>query len=186
MASKTETATRKSVGQNVSATRRVARLRRTPLVRARCWAGTAASTSPPMPTECGWAGAPTSQSRAPWTWAEDDRIAAAAALRSGGTSGGDDDAFLAGGRMTLPRPVESFLEEMGRFISMAGRVFAWTPRPPYDWRELLRQMVKVGFDSIPVVVLTTSEAESRATRGTTTSPSSRARRSSASRPSPRF
>lgn len=57
--------------------------------------------------------------------------------------------------MTLPRPIEGFFEEMGRFISMAGRVFAWTVRPPYDWRELLRQMVKVGVDSIPVVFLTT-------------------------------
>ena len=56
--------------------------------------------------------------------------------------------------MKLPGPVEGFFEEMGRFIQMVGRVFAWTPRPPYDFRELLRQMVRVGFDSIPVVLLT--------------------------------
>ena len=56
--------------------------------------------------------------------------------------------------MTLPRPVAGFLEEMGRFFQLIGRVFAWTPRPPYDWRELLRQMVKVGVDSVPVVFLT--------------------------------
>jgi len=37
---------------------------------------------------------------------------------------------------------------------MLGRVFAWTPRRPYDWRELLRQMVRVGVDSVPVVLLT--------------------------------
>jgi phospholipid/cholesterol/gamma-HCH transport system permease protein len=37
---------------------------------------------------------------------------------------------------------------------MVGRVFAWTLRPPYDWRELLRQMIKVGVDSVPVVLLT--------------------------------
>ncbi len=43
---------------------------------------------------------------------------------------------------------------MGRFILMVGRVFAWTSRPPYDWRELLRQMVKVGVNSMPVVLLT--------------------------------
>jgi phospholipid/cholesterol/gamma-HCH transport system permease protein len=43
---------------------------------------------------------------------------------------------------------------MGRFVQMLGRVFAWTPRPPYDWRELTRQMVKVGVDSVPVVLLT--------------------------------
>ncbi|HXO22579.1 MAG TPA: ABC transporter permease [Thermoanaerobaculia bacterium] len=54
----------------------------------------------------------------------------------------------------LPRPLARFLENMGRFFLMLGRVFAWTPRPPYDWRELLRQMVRVGVDSIPVVLLT--------------------------------
>lgn len=57
--------------------------------------------------------------------------------------------------MKLPRPIESFFEQMGRFIDMLGRVFAWTPRPPYDVKELLRQMVKVGINSIPVVLLTT-------------------------------
>lgn len=57
--------------------------------------------------------------------------------------------------MTLPRPIEHFFEEIGRFFLILGRVFAWTPRPPYDWRELLRQMVRVGVDSIPVVFLTT-------------------------------
>ncbi|MFL6194021.1 MAG: MlaE family ABC transporter permease [Thermoanaerobaculia bacterium] len=55
----------------------------------------------------------------------------------------------------MRRPVEGFFEEMGRFVQMAGRVFAWTPRPPYDWREWLRQMVKVGVNSVPVVLLTT-------------------------------
>ena len=43
---------------------------------------------------------------------------------------------------------------MGRLFLLLGRVFAWTPRPPYDFRELLRQMVRVGVDSIPVVFLT--------------------------------
>ncbi|HEY4592330.1 MAG TPA: ABC transporter permease, partial [Thermoanaerobaculia bacterium] len=54
----------------------------------------------------------------------------------------------------LPGPVAGFFEEMGRFMQMVGRVFAWTPRPPYDWGELLRQMVKVGVNSMPVVLLT--------------------------------
>lgn len=56
--------------------------------------------------------------------------------------------------MTPPGPFTRFFEEMGRFVQMVGRVFAWTPRPPYDWRELLRQMVKVGVNSMPVVLLT--------------------------------
>ncbi len=54
----------------------------------------------------------------------------------------------------LPKPVENFLLELGRFTQMVGRLFAWTPRPPYDVRELFRQMVKVGLGSIPVVLLT--------------------------------
>ena len=41
--------------------------------------------------------------------------------------------------MRLPAPVAGFLTEVGRFFEILGRVFAWTPRPPYDWRELLRQ-----------------------------------------------
>lgn len=54
----------------------------------------------------------------------------------------------------LPAPVEAFLTEVGRFSTMLGRVLAWTPRRPWDLRELLRQMVRVGVDSLPVVLLT--------------------------------
>lgn len=50
---------------------------------------------------------------------------------------------------------DTYFLEMGRFFNLVGRIFAWTPRPPYDWRELFRQMVKVGVDSVPVVFLTT-------------------------------
>ncbi len=54
----------------------------------------------------------------------------------------------------LPGPVQRFAVQMGRFVQMLGRVFAWTPRPPYDVRELLRQMVRIGVSSTPVVLLT--------------------------------
>jgi phospholipid/cholesterol/gamma-HCH transport system permease protein len=54
----------------------------------------------------------------------------------------------------LPGALERFFEQMGRFMQMMGRVFVWTVRPPYDWRELLRQMVKVGVNSMLVVLLT--------------------------------
>jgi len=57
--------------------------------------------------------------------------------------------------VTMPGPLERLFEQVGRFFQMLGRVFAWTPRPPYDWRELFRQMVKVGVSSVPVVLLTT-------------------------------
>jgi phospholipid/cholesterol/gamma-HCH transport system permease protein len=53
------------------------------------------------------------------------------------------------------RGVLRFLEELGRFFTMLGRIALWTPRSPYDVAELLRQMVRVGVDSIPVVFLTT-------------------------------
>ena len=56
--------------------------------------------------------------------------------------------------MKLPGSLERFFEQMGRFMQMMGRVFVWTVRPPYDWRELFRQMVKVGVNSMPVVLLT--------------------------------
>jgi phospholipid/cholesterol/gamma-HCH transport system permease protein len=54
----------------------------------------------------------------------------------------------------MPSAFEGFFTEMGRFVQLVGRIFAWTPRRPYDVRELFRQMVKVGFNSIPVVLLT--------------------------------
>jgi len=55
----------------------------------------------------------------------------------------------------MPGAVERYFEQAGRFFQMLWQVFAWTPRPPYDWRELSRQMVKVGVSSVPVVLLTT-------------------------------
>lgn len=51
-------------------------------------------------------------------------------------------------------PFEGFFLEIGRFFQILGRVLSWTPRPPYDLRELLRQMARVGVDSLPVVALT--------------------------------
>ncbi len=55
----------------------------------------------------------------------------------------------------IGRLVLRVLEEIGRFFSMLGRVAIWTVRPPYDLPELFKQMVRVGFDSIPVVFVTT-------------------------------
>ena len=47
------------------------------------------------------------------------------------------------------------LEQLGRFFQMLGRTAFWAVRPPFDVAELFRQMVRVGWDSIPVVFLTT-------------------------------
>jgi phospholipid/cholesterol/gamma-HCH transport system permease protein len=53
------------------------------------------------------------------------------------------------------RTVLRFLEELGRFFTMLGRVLLWAPRPPYDVVEIVRQMARVGVQSVPVVFLTT-------------------------------
>jgi phospholipid/cholesterol/gamma-HCH transport system permease protein len=55
----------------------------------------------------------------------------------------------------LGRLVLRVLEQVGRFFQMLGRAAVWAVRPPFDLPELLRQMVRVGWDSIPVVFLTT-------------------------------
>jgi phospholipid/cholesterol/gamma-HCH transport system permease protein len=46
-------------------------------------------------------------------------------------------------------------EETGLWFRMLWRTMLWTFRPPFEGREWLRQMVRVGVDSIPVVFLTT-------------------------------
>jgi phospholipid/cholesterol/gamma-HCH transport system permease protein len=55
----------------------------------------------------------------------------------------------------IGRVVLRVLDDVGGFFSMMGRVAFWAVRPPYDVPELFRQMVRVGFDSIPVVLVTT-------------------------------
>jgi phospholipid/cholesterol/gamma-HCH transport system permease protein len=55
----------------------------------------------------------------------------------------------------IGRAILRLLEELGRFFQMLGRAAVWAPRPPYDVPELLRQMVRVGVDSVPVVLVTT-------------------------------
>lgn len=50
--------------------------------------------------------------------------------------------------------IEAFLREVGRLSLILWRVLLWTPRRPFDVAEWIRQMVRVGVDSIPVVLLT--------------------------------
>ena len=45
-------------------------------------------------------------------------------------------------------------EQTGVWFRMLGRTVTWALRPPFEVREWLKQMVRVGTDSIPVVVLT--------------------------------
>jgi phospholipid/cholesterol/gamma-HCH transport system permease protein len=49
----------------------------------------------------------------------------------------------------------SLFEETGLWFRMLLRTVLWTFRPPFDGKEWMRQMVRVGVDSIPVVFLTT-------------------------------
>ncbi len=51
-------------------------------------------------------------------------------------------------------PLEGYFTEMGRFFQILGRTLVWTFRRPYDLPELVRQMVRIGVDSLPVVLLT--------------------------------
>ncbi|HKI87298.1 MAG TPA: ABC transporter permease [Thermoanaerobaculia bacterium] len=53
----------------------------------------------------------------------------------------------------IERSIRQFLEEMGRFFTILWRVVVWTPRPPYDFRQLFKQMVRVGVASTPVILL---------------------------------
>ncbi len=50
--------------------------------------------------------------------------------------------------------LEATVEEIGRVTLIFGRVLAWTFRRPFDLRQWLTQMVRVGIDSVPVVLLT--------------------------------
>jgi phospholipid/cholesterol/gamma-HCH transport system permease protein len=45
-------------------------------------------------------------------------------------------------------------EDLGRFFYIMSQAVLWTPRRPIDLREWMRQMVRVGWDTIPVVFLT--------------------------------
>ncbi len=47
------------------------------------------------------------------------------------------------------------LEEVGRFFYILAQFLLWSVRRPFDAAEWLRQMVRVGYDSIPVIFLTT-------------------------------
>jgi len=50
--------------------------------------------------------------------------------------------------------VLSIFEEIGRWWQMLFRTAFWSVRRPFEFREWLRQLVRVGDDSIPVVTRT--------------------------------
>ena len=50
--------------------------------------------------------------------------------------------------------VLKFLDESGRVILLFYKTLIWTFRPPFDIRNLLKQIEEVGIKSIPVVLIT--------------------------------
>lgn len=54
----------------------------------------------------------------------------------------------------MPRFLETVFRDLGRIALIFWRVLVWTPRPPYDLRQLLVQVVRIGVQSVPVVLLT--------------------------------
>jgi len=53
----------------------------------------------------------------------------------------------------VDRIIIRLYEELGRFCIIFWKALFWTFRRPWDFREWLRQMARVGVDSIPVVFL---------------------------------
>ena len=48
----------------------------------------------------------------------------------------------------------AIFEEVGRFFTILVKAARWTVRGPFEGRQLVKQMVQVGVDSVPVVFLT--------------------------------
>ena len=53
-----------------------------------------------------------------------------------------------------PRSVVQYLIETGEISRFAGRFFKEVFKPPYEFRELLRQAYEIGWNSLPLVGLT--------------------------------
>ena len=49
----------------------------------------------------------------------------------------------------------NMFEQTGQWFQMLWRTILWASRPPYAVTEWMRQMVRVGIGSVPVVFLTT-------------------------------
>lgn len=45
-------------------------------------------------------------------------------------------------------------EDIGRFFRILAATFYWAVRPPFDGKQWARQMVRIGWESLPVVGLT--------------------------------
>ena len=50
--------------------------------------------------------------------------------------------------------IAGFIEEMGKVITLLFRAFSWLLKPPFKFRNALKQMEVIGVNSVPVVLLT--------------------------------
>jgi phospholipid/cholesterol/gamma-HCH transport system permease protein len=55
---------------------------------------------------------------------------------------------------TIGRPALAFFASVGRLVLFAFVALSHVFRPPFYWKLLLRQMVLIGYNSLPVVGLT--------------------------------
>lgn len=56
--------------------------------------------------------------------------------------------------MTLPRTIETFLNETGEISKFTARFFQQAIRPRYEFAEFFRQCFIIGYKSLPLVGLT--------------------------------
>ena len=47
------------------------------------------------------------------------------------------------------------LQQLGRLALFTGQAVFWAMRPPYYGRQMFRQIIDIGYYSLPVVGLTT-------------------------------
>ncbi len=46
------------------------------------------------------------------------------------------------------------MEEIGGHLIFLARTVRWTFRPPFDWQNILNQMLEIGYRSLPVTTIT--------------------------------
>ncbi|HOP64850.1 MAG TPA: ABC transporter permease [Spirochaetota bacterium] len=47
-----------------------------------------------------------------------------------------------------------FLESLGAHFILLKETIVWTFRPPFDWDNIIRQMLDIGYKSLPVTTIT--------------------------------
>lgn len=56
----------------------------------------------------------------------------------------------------LGRWVLNCLQHLGRIFMLFGRTLYWTGKPPYNGKEIVANMVHIGYDSLPISVITSA------------------------------